>query len=127
MIISTSHRAARNAATITEADAGSGASVIKFYTVEGGSLVAQRTLAKPCGVLTDQGRIQLLPSATVDLVAATGKPTWGTWCNGHGEVIAAGAVTGEDGEGPFRLIGTGPDLVLYAGGIVQLVSPALLG
>lgn len=127
MIISTAHRAARNAASIAVADAGPAASSVKLYMADGGPLIGQRTLDKPCGVITDQGRIQLMPATVADLVVATGAPTWATWCDGHGAVVAAGAVSGEDGEGPFKLIGTGPGLVLYAGGIVQLVSPALLG
>lgn len=127
MIISTAHRAARNAASIALADAGPAASAVRLYTAEDGALIGQRTLAKPCGVITGQGRIQLVPAAAADLVAATGKPTWATWCDGYGAVVAAGAVTAEDGDGPFKLSGTGPDGTLYAGGIVQLVSPALLG
>lgn len=127
MIISIAHRAARNAASIALADAGPAASAIWLYASEGGVIIGKRTLAKPCGVITDQGRIQLMPAATADLVVATGIPTWAAWCDGHGAVVAAGAVTGDDGDGPFKLSGTGPDGALYAGGIVQLVSPALLG
>ena len=123
--ISTAHRAARNQASIDLAGVG-GASTIKLYTEQGGTLLAVRTLAEPCGTITAEGRIQLLPAAVNDLVAATGTPTWAEWCNGAGVAIAGGAVTDEAGAGPFRLEGTGT-MIIYEGGVVTLASPALLG
>ena len=123
--ISTAHRAARNQASIDLAGVG-GASTIQLYTEQGGTLLAVRTLAEPCGTITAEGRIQLLPAAVNDLVAATGTPTWAEWCNGAGVPIAGGAVTDEAGAGPFRLAGTGT-MIIYAGGVVVLASPALLG
>lgn len=126
MTISTAHRAARNQASIDTADAGAGASAIKLYTEDGGTLLAVRTLDKPCGTITAEGRIQLLPAATNDLVAATGAPTWGEWCDGDGVPIWGAAVTDEAGSGPFKLAGTGT-MVIYMGGVVVLAAPALLG
>jgi hypothetical protein len=125
MIITSAHRAARNQASIDLADVG-GASTIKLYTEEGGTLLAVRTLAQPCGSITSEGRIQLLPAATNDLVQVTGTPTWGEWCDGNGVPIAGGAVTDEAGTGPFKLDGTGT-MIIYAGGVVTLASPSLLG
>lgn len=123
--VTAAHRAARNQASIDLAGVG-GASTIKLYTEQGGTLLAVRTLAEPCGTITAEGRIQLLPAAVNDLVAATGTPTWAEWCNGAGVPIAGGAVTDEAGAGPFRLEGTGT-MIIYEGGVVTLASPALLG
>ena len=123
--VTTAHRAARNQASIDLAGVG-GASTIKLYTEQGGTLLAVRTLAEPCGTITAEGRIQLLPAAVNDLVAATGTPTWAEWCDGAGVAIAGGAVTDEAGAGPFRLEGTGT-MIIYEGGVVTLASPALLG
>ncbi len=120
------HRAARNAASVALADAGPGNSCIKLYTAEGGTLLGTRTLAKPCGVITAEGRIALQGAAAQDLVAASGAVAWATWCDGSGAPIAGGAVTDEAGEGPFKLRGaTGTNV--YEGGVVALDSAALLG
>ncbi|MCE1193308.1 MAG: hypothetical protein LWW96_14270 [Acidovorax sp.] len=126
MTISTAHRAARNQASIDLADVGPGPSVIKLYTAAGGTLLGQRTLAKPCGTITADGRIQLLPSATNDLVQVTGTPAWGEWCNGAGVPIWGAEVTNEAGAGPIRLQGT-ETMIIYEGGVLLLSSPALLG
>ena len=126
LAIITEHRAARNAASIALADAGPGPASIKLYTAEGGTLLATRTLAKPCGVITAEGRIALQGAAVQDLVAASGAVAWATWCDGSGAPIAAGAVTDEAGAGPFKLRGaTGTNV--YEGGVVALDSTALLG
>lgn len=127
MIISLAHRVARNQASIDLADAEAGNATLKLYTEEGGTLLAVRTLAKPCGTITAEGRISLQPAAEPDLVATTGIPTWGEWCDGAGTPIWGAAVTGADGAGPFKLAGTAPNLTIYAGGIVALAAPALLG
>ena len=125
MNITTAHRAARNQASIDLADVG-GPSSIKLYDVQGGTVLGVRTLAQPCGTITPEGRIQFMPAAVNDLVAVTGTPTWAEWCNGAGAPIAGGAVTDEAGAGPFKLAGTGT-MIIYAGGVVTLASPALLG
>ena len=88
MIISTAHRAARNAATIALADMGAGPSSIKIYD-ENGVLLAVCRLAKPCGTITEQGRIALQQSSQPDLVLATGTPSRGEWCDGDGVPIWA--------------------------------------
>lgn len=125
-VLSRAHRAARNQATIDCADAGPGPSVVKLYSEAGGTLLGQRTLAKPCGTITADGRIQLLSAATDDLVVVSGTPTWGEWCDGAGIPIWGADVTDEAGPGPFKLEGTGT-MVIYEGGVVRLSSPALLG
>lgn len=127
MTISQVHRAARNQASIDLADQGAGNAAIRLYTEAGGTLLAVRQLAKPCGTLTGDGRISLQPAATPGLVVATGIPTWGEWCDGAGVPIWGAAVTGADGDGPFKLAGTAPNLTIYEGGIVALATPALLG
>lgn len=126
LAITTAHRAARNAASIAIADAGPGPSSVKLYTADGGTLLGSRTLAKPCGVITADGRIALQAAAVQDLVVASGAASWATWCDGGGAAIAAGAVTDEAGAGPFKLKGsTGTNV--YEGGVVALDSTALLG
>lgn len=126
MMITAAHRAARNQASIDLADAGAGPSSIKFYTAQGGTLLAQRTLAKPCGAINGEGRIQLQASAADDLVGTSGAAGWAEWCDGDGHAIGGGAVTDEAGEGPFKLEGT-VGTMIYAGGVVALKTDALLG
>jgi hypothetical protein len=129
-------RAARNAATIAQADAGAGASSVKLYTASGGALLGVRLLAKPCGtVRSEDGRIALIPAALNDLVLASGAATWGEWCAGDGAVLMVGPVTDADGlasdglggtvdtgdVGPWVLTGT-TGTQLYEGGVVLLTS-----
>ena len=133
MAITRDHRAARNQASITLADAGIGPASLKLRAAPGGLLLAIRTLAKPCGTINGDGRIVLQPAAFNDLVLVTGKPVWCDWCNGDGVVIAGDVVTEEDGAGPFKVSGTsiGEDGLrtgmIYAGGVVVLATPMLVG
>ena len=119
--ISTAHRAARNQASITLAGA---ASTLRFYTAEGGTLLATRTLANPAGTINAQGRIVLAASAA-DLVAETGSVGWVEWCDSAGAVMAAGTVTDQAGAGDFKLAGTSGTTV-YQGGRV-LLDDVILG
>ena len=119
--ISTAHRAARNQASITLAGA---ASTLRFYTAEGGTLLATRTLANPAGTVNAQGRIVLAASAA-DLVAETGSVTWAEWCDSAGAVMAAGTVTDQAGAGDFKLAGTA-GTTIYQGGRV-LLDDVILG
>lgn len=127
MSISRDHRAVRNQASIDFADAGPGAACFKVYDAPGGALLGVRQLAKPCGVITPEGRIQLLQAAENDLVLVGGVPGWGEWCNGAGVMIWGAEVTDEAGAGPFKLAGTAESMMIYQGGILALSSPALLG
>ena len=124
--ITQDHRKARNQASITLADAGAYPSTLRLYSEKGGALMATRTLAKPCGVLTAEGRISLQMAAVNDLALITGTPTWGEWCDGNGTKIAGAPVTDKDGAGPFKLSGAANGMV-YEGGTILLKSPALLG
>ena len=135
------HRAARNAASIALADAGAGNSSIKLFTALGGTLLATRTLAKPCGtVRPSDGRIALAAAETPDVVVASGGATHAEWCDGSGAAISAGRVTDTagnitdgtgavvphpDGIGTFVLGGT-TGTTLYLGGLV-LLNSALIG
>lgn len=135
------HRAARNEASIALADTGQGAASIKIYTADGGTLLAVRQLAKPCGAVREaDGRIELAQAGSDDLVLATGVATFAVWCDASGTPIASGAVTDADGNtgapgsltphpdgiGAFVLAGTGGGTALYAGGIARLTT-ALIG
>ena len=120
------HRKARNQASITLADHGGGPATLKLYSERNGILMAVRTLAKPCGVLTTEGRISLQMAAVNDLALITGTPTWAEWCDGNGTKIAGAPVTDKDGAGPFKLSGAANGMV-YEGGAILLKSPALLG
>lgn len=126
MNITPAHRAARNQASITLADAGAGNSNIKLYTAEGGTLLGTRTLAKPCGTINGAGRIVLQLSAAQEMVAADGIATWAEWCDGDGAPIATGAVTDETGAGPWFLEGAAGTQV-YEGGVIGLSTTALIG
>ena len=119
--ISTAHRAARNQASITLAGA---TSTLRFYTAEGGTLLATRTLANPAGTVNAQGRIVLSASAA-DLVAETGSVGWAEWCDSAGAVMAAGTVTDQAGAGDFKLAGTS-GTTIYQGGRV-LLDDVILG
>ena len=119
--ISTAHRDARNQASITLAGA---ASTLRFYTAEGGTLLATRTLANPAGTINAQGRIVLGASAA-DLVAETGSVGWAEWCDSAGAVMAAGTVTDQAGAGDFKLAGTA-GTTIYQGGRV-LLDDVILG
>lgn len=121
LLISTAHRAARNQASITLAGA---ASTLRFYTAEGGTLLATRTLANPAGTINAQGRIVLGASAA-DLVAETGSVGWAEWCDSAGAVMAAGTVTDQAGAGDFKLAGTA-GTTIYQGGRV-LLDDVILG
>ena len=72
------HRAARNAASIALADTGAGVACIKLYDApSGGTLLAQRNLASPCGtVRAADGRIELAQASADDLVLADGGAAW---------------------------------------------------
>ncbi len=126
MNITRDHRAVRNQASIDMASAGAGAPSLKLYTAEGGTFLGQRTLASPCGSITAEGRISLLPAPGNDLVVASGAVGWAGWCDGDGVPVGAGAVTDSAGAGPFKLGGTAGTMV-YEGGLVLLSAPALLG
>lgn len=134
------HRAARNAASIALADTGASAASIKIYTSEGGTLLAVRALAKPCGAVRElDGRIALTQATADDLVLESGAATYATWCDAGGAPIASGMVTDADGNtgapgsltpapggvGAFVLGGSG-GTQLYEGGIVRLTT-ALIG
>lgn len=134
------HRAARNAASIALADTGAGAASIKLYDAPtAGTLLAVRSLARPCGSINAAGRIELLQASADDLVLADGGAAWAEWCDADGVAISAGHVTDAAGNttsggvaaphplgiGPFVLTGT-TGTQLYAGGIVRLTT-ALIG
>lgn len=135
LTITTAARAARNAGAIARADDGAGKASIRLYTGAGGTLLATRTLAKPCAAVRPaDGRIELADSADVDLVAATGAAMWADWVAADGTVLAGGLVTDEAGfagaagsatdtgdVGPWVLAGTS-GTQLYAGGVVALTS-----
>lgn len=135
------HRAARNAGSVALADVGSGNSSIRLYTAEGGTLLATRTLDKPCGTTRPvDGRLVLAMGAEDMVAVNTGAATWGEWCDGNGLAIAAGRVTDPDGNitngvgdvvpdplglGPFVLGGSGGatgGTMVYAGGLVHLYA-----
>lgn len=126
-LISAEHAAAQLAATITFADAGSGASKIRLYSeLDGvGDLLAEITLDKPCATLSS-GAITLDPADTGGaMVLLTGIPRSGRWLSGAGLLVAAGTVTDLAHDGDFRVAGgatpagdTSP--MLYAGGLVVL-------
>lgn len=120
----TVHRAARNQASLDLAHAGTNAPTLLLFTAAGGTLLATRTLKRPCGVITAQGRIELRQADADDLVTASGTATYGEWVAGDGTVLGSGDVTDSTGTGAFRLAGS---TALIQGGILRLAEPALLG
>ena len=131
-------RTARNAASITLADAAGQPSRIDLYTAPAGVLLGTVTLTRPCGVLNADGRIALLPASTVDLAVETGPAAWAVWCDGAGTPLAHGPVTDEAGNtsnpdatltpgaiGPVTLAGN-EGTYIHAGGVLTL-GPSLIG
>lgn len=121
LTLTTAHRAARNQASITLAGT---ASTLRFYTAEGGTLLATRTLANPAGTINAQGRI-VLGATAADLVAETGSVGWVEWLDSAGAVMAAGTVTDQAGAGDFKLAGTA-GTTIYQGGRV-ILDDVILG
>jgi hypothetical protein len=128
-------RVARNAGLIAAADDGEINATIRIYASQGGTLLAVRTLDKPCGAIRPaDGRIVLAVDAATELVTTTGAATWAEWVAADDTVLAAGQVTDEAGYagaagsatdtgdiGPWVLSGTS-GTQLYAGGVVALTS-----
>ena len=138
LTLTPANRAARNAATLARADDGPGNAAIHIYTASGGTLLAVRTLAKPCGAVTEAGRLALAQHADPELVAATGAATWAELVAADGAVLYQGQVTDEAGfagpagaatstgdTGPWVLSGS-DGTQLYEGGLVALTT-ALIG
>ena len=125
-------RALMLAALLAKADAGAVASHIEVYSTPqpgtpggdpGGPPLATIYLTRPCGTLTGGVASLTQASGTGDLIALDGDAEWARWV-GDGVPLADGAVTDEEGDGPFRLLGeTG--VALYAGGRVVLGTVAL--
>lgn len=127
LVISIAHRAARNQASLTLADAGAGASTIKLYSAKNGTLLGTRSLQSPCGAVNVSGRIELhADTDIVDLMQTAGAIAWAEWCDGDGTVLLGGTVTDESGDGPIKMPGTNGTTV-DAGGIITLVEPVLIG
>lgn len=122
--VSVAHRAARNAASVALASAGPGVSSLRFYSADDAFLGAL-LLAQPCAVINDAGRMELQPGAQ-SLVQASGSVARCDWCDGAGAVLLSASVTDAAGDGVFKLQGTAGTQV-YAGGVIALVLPALLG
>ena len=130
------HKAARNAASIALADQGAANATLRLYTALGGTLLAIRNLAKPCGTVRPaDGRIVLAMGSGDEVATATGSALWGEWCDGSGVSISVGRVTDVNGNftdgfgqvvpdpeglGPFVLGGGAPGTMVYAGGLVLL-------
>ena len=129
LILSLANRAARNAASIALADAGSGSASVRLWNALG-DLQAVIPLQKPCGRVSEEdGLITLLPDLTQQaVVIATGEAVRGAWCDGAGDIIASGSAGAPGSGAVFIVEGTASgDAMLYAGGAVTLVQPFRLG
>lgn len=114
---------AANAQSIASADVGSGPSTLALYTEEGGVLLATIILAKPCGVIdAATGRIALKQaSATGDLIAATGLPTFAQWRTGSGANHGSCSVSANGGDGDIKVNGR-DDGMVFQGGYITLLE-----
>lgn len=127
LIIPASHRAGRNAVTLSLLQAGSGVACLALYSARGGALLGCRSLHNPAALIDAAGALLLLPDANaVDLFSASGQAAWGVLLSRDGDVVAEGTVTDSLGDGAFLLSGAAGTQV-YAGGRVELVTPAVLG
>lgn len=115
-------RGARNAGLLALANTGSGRSTIVLFEAEGGLPVASRTLSSPCGELTGDGRIRLIPDSSVeDMILVSAEITYAEWRSADDELLAYGTVTDMAGAGPWKLAGTSGTSV-YAGGLISLTE-----
>ncbi len=127
LIIPAAHRAGRNAVTMELLESGSGVACLALYSVKNGVLLGRRSLQTPPAHIDADGALRLLPDAdAVDLFTASGQATWGALLSRAGDVVAEGTVTDSVGDGAFLLAGAAGTQV-YAGGRVELVTPAVLG
>ena len=130
---------AQLAATVTYADAASGASRLQIYSampegdaraVPAGALLVSVILAKPCGTVA--GEVLTLTPATLggNVALAGGFARWCRWVRTDGALVFAGNVTDMANGGFFRLAGgytpdgeTSP--LLQAGGLVMFGTMVL--
>ena len=125
-------------ATLNRLDVGSGNAMVRLYaTARPADLgtpaapMAEITLAKPCGQITVDGLLDLIPSTAEGvMVLETGIPRWGELVAADGVVLADGGVTDADHGGCFQVAGgktaEGDDSpMFYAGGLITLSGTAL--
>ena len=125
-------------ATLTRLDAGTGNALVRLYaTARPDDLgtpaapMAEIPLAKPCGLITVDGLLDLMPATGEGvMVLQSGIPRWGELVAGDGVVLADGGVTDADHGGCFQVAGgktaEGDDSpMFYAGGLITLSGTAL--
>ncbi|WP_312568272.1 hypothetical protein [Comamonas sp.] len=125
-------------ATLARLDGETGNACIRLYSTprpegmgQGAAPMAQVQLARPAGVITAQGLLQLTPADTAGaMVLESGTPRWGELVAADGAVLADGNVTDAEHGGCFQVSGgqtpEGDDApVFYAGGLITLAATAL--
>ena len=125
-------------ATLARLDALEGNASIRLYSTarpsdlgQGGTPMAQVQLARPAGVITEAGLLQLTPAdPSGSMVLESGTPRWGELVAADGTVLADGNVTDAAHGGCFQVSGgqtpEGDDApVFYAGGLISLAATAL--
>lgn len=125
-------------ATLARLDGETGNASIRLYSTprpegvgQGAAPMAQVQLARPAGVITAQGVLQLTSADTAGaMVLESGTPRWGELVAADGAVLADGNVTDAAHGGCFQVSGgqtpEGDDApVFYAGGIIRLAETAL--
>jgi hypothetical protein len=91
-------------------DSGTGGYVAIFDASE--QELGRVVLAVPCGTVAD-GKLTLNQAdAGADMVTATGTAAWAEVRDSSDTALLAGACTGADGAGPFKIGGSGIDLLL---------------
>lgn len=127
VVESAAFRGARNQAAIDLADTGAGVATLKLYTAQGDTLLATRSLLKPCATLDANSRIALAQDTSkTELVLVAGAIGWAEWCDASGVAILGCTVTDQSGAGPLKMPGTDGTNV-QPGGIVTLLEPLLIG
>lgn len=124
--------------TLARLDAQEGNASIRLYSTarpgdmgQGGAPMAQVQLARPAGVITAAGLLQLTPADPAgSMVLESGTPRWGELVAADGTVLADGNVTDAAHGGCFQVSGgqtpEGDDApVFYAGGLITLAATAL--
>jgi len=127
--LTSDHKAARNLATLAWLDTGPGNAYLELYAPPGppsapeaavdAVVMARVDLQKPAGLM--MGAAISLQAAGDGMALLTGQVGWARLVTAAGRVAADGAVSGMDGDAPFKL----SSVQIYRGGVVHLLSAVL--
>lgn len=125
-------------ATVDRLDVGSANACVRLYKSARPAALGQPdtpmavvTLARPCGIVSEDGLLVLQPADLVGtMVLESGQPRWAELVAGDGTVLLDGGVTDAAHDGCFQVSGAatpeGDDSpMFYAGALLTLAPTAL--